>query len=157
MLTIKKYEEIKKAVEETIKNVTKDPQWSEEVSNLLGLDDPEISGWVYYKDKNGIVYGYVDSGECYPAVYTIDEFLEVIKPYKLKLAEEIDHAVQLCTSSTFQEDEEVTKLLGLNPEEEMWFIRKNEDNNYECTISDNAGNGLVMSTEEFKRIWTAEN
>ena len=146
---MKNYEEIKKAIEKAIVNATTEPQWDENVSKLLGLNDPENGSWIYYKDENGTVYGYVDDMSCYPMVYTVEEFLETIKPLKLKIAEAVDRAVKGCYSNTFQENEEVTKLLGFDPEVELWFIRKTAEGNYECTISDGVNFTPPVSVENF--------
>ena len=51
------------------------PEFSEELTNILGLDG-ETSGVVYRKNDNGELEIIVDSGECYPPTFTADEFIK---------------------------------------------------------------------------------
>ena len=69
---------------ETIKlfDAEKTPKFSEELTNLLGLDG-ETSGVIYRKNENEELEIIVDNDECYPPKFTADEF---IKNFAFKVA-----------------------------------------------------------------------
>lgn len=69
--------EIKAAIENAAAKIeNSESVYVESVSAAMGLN-PEYAGVIVTKSENGDVKAYVDNGECYPAVYGVDEFAGV--------------------------------------------------------------------------------